>query len=83
MEISLINTNVSYKRVTSVWISELFLCPLFLKNNQPKMILCQRHIWGGKFCSLSRRTENSVVAKLTKDLKYHLLLQSLKNTKPV
>lgn len=43
MEISLININVSYKRVTSAWFSELFLC---LKNNQPKIILCQRDIFG-------------------------------------
>ena len=45
MEISLINVNVSYKRVTSSRFSELFLCLLFLKNNQLKIILTpKRHI---------------------------------------
>ena len=39
MGIYLINVNVSYKRVTSTWFSELLLCLLFLKNNQLKVIL--------------------------------------------
>ena len=39
MEISLINVIVSYKRVSSTQFSELFLCLLFLKNNQPKTLI--------------------------------------------
>ena len=51
MEISLIN-------VISILLSELLLCLLFLKNKQSKIILMpKRHIWGGKFCSPSGRTD--------------------------
>ena len=39
MKISLINVNISYKRVTSTLFSELFQCLLFLKNNQPEIFL--------------------------------------------
>ena len=47
MEISLINVNVSNKRVTSTLFSELLLCQLFLNNNQLKIILMpKRHILG-------------------------------------
>lgn len=47
MEISFRNVNVSYRRITSTWFSELFLCLQFLKNNQLKRILMQdRHILG-------------------------------------
>ena len=35
MEISLININISDKRVTL--FPEMFLCLLFLKNNQPEI----------------------------------------------
>ena len=38
MEISFININVPYKRITSAWFSELLLCLLFLKNKQLKEI---------------------------------------------
>ena len=52
MEISLINVNVSYKRVFSAQFSELLLYLQFLKTNQPKIILCQRNIFrGGKLDS--------------------------------
>ena len=37
MEIFLIN--VPYKKVTPTLFSKFFLCLLFLKNNQPKIIL--------------------------------------------
>lgn len=50
MEISLININVSYKRIKSTQFSELLLCLLFLKNNQLKIInMPKRRIWG---CSI-------------------------------
>ena len=53
MEISLINVNFSYKRVTYSLL-ELFLCLLFLKNDHLKIILWQRDIfWSGIFCSPS------------------------------
>lgn len=45
MEISLLNVNVSYRRVTSVEFPELLLCLLFLRSNQPKVIIMpKRHI---------------------------------------
>jgi len=51
MEIPLINVKCSYKKVTSTWLSELLLCLLFLKNNQPEIILmAKRHIWGDVLC---------------------------------
>ena len=54
MEISLINVNFSYKRVTYSLL-ELFLCLLFLKNDHLKIILWQRDIfWSGIFCSPSQ-----------------------------
>ena len=36
MEVPLIYVNISYRRVTSTRFSELLLCMLFLKNNQPQ-----------------------------------------------
>lgn len=43
---------VYYKRITSTQFSELFFCVLFIKNNQPEILLMpKRPIWGGKFCS--------------------------------
>ena len=39
MEILVINVNVSYRKVTSTWFSELLPCLLFLKNHQPKISL--------------------------------------------
>ena len=38
-KISIVNLNVSYKRVTSTGFSELLLYLLFLKNNQPRASL--------------------------------------------
>lgn len=38
MEISLIHVNISHKRVTSTWFSELLQCLQLLKNNQLKII---------------------------------------------
>lgn len=54
MEILVINVNVSYRKVTSAWFSELLPCLLFLKNHQPKITLMpKRCIWSGIFCSYS------------------------------
>lgn len=54
MKISLINVSVSYKRVTSQF-SELFLCPLFFKSNQPKIIhVPKRYILGQNILLLFR-----------------------------
>ena len=54
MEMSLLNVNISYKRVTSTWFSELPLCLQFLKNNQLKIISIPRGTsWGGKICYLT------------------------------
>ena len=59
MEATLINvkvldkriTKVPYKRVTSTWLSELFIC-CFIRNNQLKIILGPKgHILSCKFCS--------------------------------
>lgn len=38
--------NVSYKRVTFTQFSEFLMCLSFLKNNQFKVILCQRGVFG-------------------------------------
>ena len=39
--------DVSYKRVISTWFSKILLCLLFLKNNQPEIILMpDRHTLG-------------------------------------
>ena len=39
--------DVSYKRVISTWFSKILLCLLFLKNNQPEIILMpNRHTLG-------------------------------------
>ena len=47
MEISLVNVNVPYERVASAKFSELFLCLMFLKINQLKIIVMpKRHILG-------------------------------------
>ena len=44
-EVSLMNINVSYKRVASTQCSDLLLCLHFLKNNQLKIIdKMRRHI---------------------------------------
>lgn len=42
MEISLLNVNIFYKRVTSTLFLQLFLHLLFLTNNQPKTIVMPR-----------------------------------------
>lgn len=47
MEIPLINVDVSYKRVTLTWVSELLLCLQLLRNKQLRIILVPKgHIWG-------------------------------------
>ena len=48
MEISFININFSFRRITNTQFSELFLCLLLLKNNQPKIILMHRDIFFGR-----------------------------------
>ena len=48
MEMSHINVNFSYTRVTSTQFSELLLCLLFLKNNQFKIILVFPRVSDGK-----------------------------------
>lgn len=59
--ISLISALVPYRRVTSAWFSEPFLCWL-LKNNQLKIITVPaKHILGDIFCTLS----TSTVAKIS------------------
>lgn len=45
MEISIINVNVSYKRLTSTWFSELLLCFLFLKNQLKIILRPKKHIF--------------------------------------
>ena len=51
MEIPLINVKCSSKKVTSIWLSEVLLCLLFPKNNQPEIILmAKRHIWSNVLC---------------------------------
>lgn len=51
------NVNLSYKRVTFPWFSELLLSLLILKNNQLKIILLpKRYILGWHFCSLALPT---------------------------
>ena len=53
MEISLIYVDISFKRVTSTWFLELLQCLVFLKNNQPKIILGQKSIfWDANSCLL-------------------------------
>lgn len=50
MEISLVNVNVSYSRVTSAQFSELPLCLLFPNNSQLKMNnMPKRGLWGGVY----------------------------------
>lgn len=39
MEISLTHVNVSFRKATLTWFSELVLCLQLLKNNQPKISL--------------------------------------------
>ena len=52
IRVSLINVNVSYKRVTSTSFSEFLLGPPFLKNNLLQIILMpRRHILGHQFSS--------------------------------
>ena len=47
MEISLINVNASYEKVTSTGFPKLLLSLLFLKNNKLKIIhMPKEHIWG-------------------------------------
>ena len=48
MEMSPINVNFSYKKVTSTQFSELLLCQLILKNNQFKIILVFPRVSDGK-----------------------------------
>lgn len=55
MEISLINVNIFYKRVTSRF-SELFLCLLFLKSNQV-ILMPERLILGVGLHSASLRVQ--------------------------
>lgn len=53
IEISFINVNKQTKRQLLLCFQR-FLCWQLLKSNQPQTILMpKRHIWGGKFCSLS------------------------------
>ena len=57
MEISLVNVNVSYKRVTSTQLSELFPCLLFLKKLSAQNNPYVRGIfWGGNSASLHNQT---------------------------
>lgn len=44
MEIYLVNVKISYKRITSIQFSKLYLCLLFLKNNQLKHSITYRVI---------------------------------------
>lgn len=54
MEAFLINVKVCYRRATSTWFSEPFLCLLFLKSNQPKLIfMLKRHILGWQILPFS------------------------------
>ena len=54
MEISLRDVNVCFRRVTSTWFSEILLCLVFIKSNQPKIILMpKRHVLSDKFYSPS------------------------------
>ena len=46
VKVALVNVNFPYKMVIYTQFSELSLCLLFLKNNQPKIILCHKHIMG-------------------------------------
>lgn len=81
-EISL-SGNVSYQRVTYTWSSELLLCSLFLRNNQPKIILMpESHIlewqillpftqclkWSMNLIAEHRDTWNSLLWKDSSDL---------------
>ena len=74
------NVNISYKRVASTRFSELYLCLLFLKNNQPKIIpMPKKRISGANSAPLHMLllTEDLVRIKIISRLTVSSCLENL------
>ena len=70
---SLINVNVSYKKITSIQFSKLLPCLQFLKNNPFKIIKIRHIFQGAMFCPVS----------LTNFLKFQCLIHFSQFINPV